>query len=408
MAQIAIHPCHPLRFALSTIDAAAAPVPPASMGKKSKRSAGRAKAGSGTPAVASASAAAAPPAAGSTATGMSSAGIPNGGGIVVAGGGSSGKKPKCNRCLSTLRDLAKARSCPGCSQLYCWRCEKQFWYCPNGKRPNGKCVDPLGRCFDCFCGKTMAKARDGFDESLSMDRRTSVLTAMEYIANNDLLTIAALPFQMCSLWYEGQCRWDGSGTVCDGDGNTLGWSACQGSPYECPACAYDVNNSRISLFRTCSNCRLHLCTACDDYGEERIVTGSLDDANVPEELRTKFPPTICRCKECMRSICVDCCLENTIGDGEFDIRPDGLSALCPPCAEKKYWSTKPCTNLSCPNEVGVPTKRCGGCHLDRYCSIECQAAAYPSHVARCHKIQAKRAAAGKEAGGTQELRSSRE
>ena len=57
-----------------------------------------------------------------------------------------------------------------------------------------------------------------------------------------------------------------------------------------------------------------------------------------------------------------------------------------------YWSTKPCTNPSCPNEVGVPTKRCGGCHIDRYCSIKCQLAAYPTHVKRCQKIQEKRAA----------------
>ena len=98
----------------------------------------------------------------------------------------------------------------------------------------------------------------------------------------------------------------------------------------------------------------------------------------------------------MRDICVDCCLNSTMGDGEFDSRSDGLWGLCPSCTEEKYWSTKPCTNPTCPNEVGVPTKRCGGCHLDRYCSVECQAAAYPDHVARCLKIQAKRAFAGKE------------
>jgi hypothetical protein len=57
-----------------------------------------------------------------------------------------------------------------------------------------------------------------------------------------------------------------------------------------------------------------------------------------------------------------------------------------------YWSAKPCTNPTCPNEVGVPTKRCGGCHIDRYCSVDCQLAAYPAHVNRCHKIQEKRAA----------------
>ena len=53
-----------------------------------------------------------------------------------------------------------------------------------------------------------------------------------------------------------------------------------------------------------------------------------------------------------------------------------------------------CTNLNCPNAIGVSTKRCSGCHLDRYCSVECQAAAYPAHEAWCKQIQAKRAAAG--------------
>ena len=38
------------------------------------------------------------------------------------------------------------------------------------------------------------------------------------------------------------------------------------------------------------------------------------------------------------------------------------------------------------------TKRCGGCHLDRYCSVECQTAMYPDHVGRCKRIQNKRAA----------------
>lgn len=62
---------------------------------------------------------------------------------------------------------------------------------------------------------------------------------------------------------------------------------------------------------------------------------------------------------------------------------EGVCAFC-------HWSSKPCTNPSCPNEIGVPTKRCGGCRIDRYCSVECQAEAHPHHEARCKKIQEKR------------------
>lgn len=63
--------------------------------------------------------------------------------------------------------------------------------------------------------------------------------------------------------------------------------------------------------------------------------------------------------------------------------------LCTSC----YWSTKPCTNPTCPNEVGVPTKRCGGCHINRYCSVECQTIAYPHHAQKCKQIQEERTAA---------------
>jgi len=387
-------------------------VPPASMGKKSKKSAGRAGAGPGTPAGASAAASAVvtPPAAASSSTGTSGAGFessPNGGGgaivTVAGGGGSSGKKPKCVRCFSTLKDLAKAHGCPGCSRLFCWRCErKMFLLCPNGKN----CADPRGRCRECTGGKAMNEFIDGFfnckdTRSKAMAKLADALSTNDESMMKDLEASieecrkdgqATEAFQPCSFSVEGHCSW--KGPVYDGKGNLVDW----GCPFECSACAFDTETSRPSHFRTCNNCRLHLCTACNDDAKERIVAGgSTDNAILPEELRTKFSRTICRCKECMRDICVDCCLKNTMGDGEFDIRPDGLWALCPSCSEEKYWSTKPCTNPSCQNEVGVPTKRCGGCHLDRYCSVECQAAAYPAHAARCQKIQAKRAAAGKNA-----------
>jgi len=107
----------------------------------------------------------------------------------------------------------------------------------------------------------------------------------------------------------------------------------------------------------CSHCNLYTCYHCLDYRSARplaeFVLGAIGD---PTKTSKDVPPFVC--------------------------------THC-------YWSSKPCTNPNCPNEVGVPTKRCGGCHLDRYCSVECQAAMYPDHVARCQRIQARRAAAGK-------------
>ena len=51
---------------------------------------------------------------------------------------------------------------------------------------------------------------------------------------------------------------------------------------------------------------------------------------------------------------------------------------------RDYLSVKICTNYTCPNEVGkVKTFRCGDCRKSRYCSVECQAAAYPDHKQIC-------------------------
>jgi len=106
----------------------------------------------------------------------------------------------------------------------------------------------------------------------------------------------------------------------------------------------------------CSHCKLYVCYQCLDYRSARMLAKALLGNFADPPKMNEMPPFICT-----------------------------------PC----YWSSKPCTNPKCPNEVGIPTKRCGGCHLDRYCSVDCQAAMYPDHVARCQRIQARRAAAGK-------------
>lgn len=74
----------------------------------------------------------------------------------AANGGAVGiKKLKCVRCLALLKDLTKAHACPGCSLLYCWRCEKKaFGECPNGEA----CAHPIRRCFNCATGVTVVSA----------------------------------------------------------------------------------------------------------------------------------------------------------------------------------------------------------------------------------------------------------
>ena len=96
--------------------------------------------------------------------------------------------------------------------------------------------------------------------------------------------------------------------------------------------------------------------------------------------------------------CLGCLDDRSLDSFLRHILLKGPKFQCSEC----YWKTKPCTNPTCPKEAGVPTKRCGGCHLDRYCSVACQAAAYPNHMAKCKKIQAKRLDSGKEvsAAGT--------
>ena len=107
------------------------------MGKKSKAARAKAKAGA-------AASSDAPPA-------LGSGGGASGGAMVVSSGGS--KSQKCVLCLRTVRP-GKGSACPGCSLLYCWRCEKnEFDDCPNGTG----CARPIRRCISCIGSSTMVK-----------------------------------------------------------------------------------------------------------------------------------------------------------------------------------------------------------------------------------------------------------
>ena len=125
-------------------------------------------------------------------------------------------------------------------------------------------------------------------------------------------------------------------------------------------------------------------------------------------LKTRAPPMFLRCRKCAKTRCVFCirsstrdprdaliCCFHCVDARCYDcIHPDmdffciGNEMICKPCVE--YWSSKPCTNPDCRNEVGAATKRCGGCRCARYCSKECQLAMCPVHREECAMMMKKR------------------
>ena len=196
------------------------------MGKKSKKNAVRAKgkAGESSSAVASATvgSAVAPAAAAATlttsataSTGTSDAGNgserSNGGVLVKGGNDGSSRKLKCVRCCSSLKDLAKAHQCPGCAQLYCWRCEKKtFLACLNGRN----CVKPLRRCEDCYRGRTSKRVLLECTGIFMIKGEVPVDDLLELLAKDERLSDAAVPFSTC---HSRECLWDK--TVIDELGN---------------------------------------------------------------------------------------------------------------------------------------------------------------------------------------------
>jgi hypothetical protein len=49
-----------------------------------------------------------------------------------------------------------------------------------------------------------------------------------------------------------------------------------------------------------------------------------------------------------------------------------------------------CTDHSGPSEAQLPTKRCAGCKVARYCSPACHKAHWPAHRASCKAAMAAR------------------
>ena len=329
------------------------------MGKKSKA---KAKAGGG-------SSTKALPSPSSSSSGRSPSAGTSIGGNVEAAAGKGKQKLKCIRCLANIKDADKARACPGCSDIYCWRCEKKdFGECSRG----ADCVRPVRRCERCRWGKTLTALRSTDHVKESEARTNSFETRVD-----------ALPMRLC---------------------HTKGCHV-----WECCPCADRVGSKKA--LRVCCRCFKAQCAVCltKSKNEEcRVIINPMQNMmrnDVPlttahfdsfaATLRSDLPDLMAPCDGCGVDFCFKCAdhihLVSVVKGIEEKLRVGKSKSpvRCPTC----YYKAKPCTNPTCPNEVGISTKRCGGCHIDRYCSVECQAAAYPGHVERCKKIQEKRAGA---------------
>ena len=279
----------------------------------------------------------------------------------------SAKKQRCVGCSALLKDIAKVKQCPGCSDLYCIRCEKkEFLQCPNAEA----CPFPLPRCPKCVCGITMT---------------------------TELVCAGALPADTpCGCWRGDDVKFT-SGLLQDNaqqafesiisqrhDLSMNAFPLIRCGAKECPVgfgCVSCLDPSFDSL-KCCSRCDKRRCKVCVDSFR------NLDEA---ETVILSLMMVAAYCisgnaygVERVVKVLRDMELEKEGGVGARNF-------LCDPC----YWSSKPCTNASCPNEVGVPTRRCGRCRISRYCSVECQAAAYPGHVDRCKEVCARLVASEK-------------
>ena len=256
-------------------------------------------------------------------------------------------------------------------------------------------MSPASRCIKCTSCETIASAlrEEGRWDEVQQTRRSEAGVEWLFelfedcVGRNDRLSQYAIPFRSCG--------------------------SAEYNMKECFLCfQYD---SPLTLMKRCCECKTGRCGYCRDAYRRAssdepflsvsfAMTTSGGRSASEEELmmlmsamRGRDRDMYATCATCQRSCCFECLDDRSASSLAFSIleamvRDDSDTSMyqfqCTTC----YWKSKPCTNSSCPNEVGVPTKRCGGCHIDRYCSVECQAAAYPDHVARCEKIQAKRAA----------------
>ena len=308
---------------------------------------------------------------------MGAAGEGSGGSV-----GTGSKKLKCIHCLCNIKQ-GKGTSCPGCSLIFCWRCEKKYFEeCPNGD----ECVKPIRRCSKCADASNafaLLNEMDGIDGLPAKAKGQATIITKEIFAMlerrvqaDDKLSMDFMPRVRC-----------------------VGSADCR--VQECYRCCIATHVS--TRLESCVACRKTRCAPCRKSSDASREAALLAAHNVligrsldfcKDDLLAVMPylrldeDSFAICRHCHVPYCfqslddrfarnVTAALLTSIAS-EIRGKDCPVYYLCSAC----YWSTKPCTNPTCPNETGVPTKRCGGCHLDRYCSAECQAAAYPDHMIR--------------------------
>ena len=321
------------------------------MGKKSKAKAGGGGSTKALPSLPSSSTAGTP-----------SAGASIGGNVGAAAAGSGKQKLKCIRCLANIKDAGKAHACPGCSDIYCWRCDKKdFRECSHAS----KCVHPLRRCCRCQIGSTVLALR----ERAGLPQTDGVLDRLD---TNELQEALGGDFRIDALPMR----------ICNTDGCTV---------WECHQCA--VSTCEQTALRVCCRCFKVQCKSCVESQDNAVGLrvfsplveqmekdlSSTDIHTAAMALRSAAPDSMVDCKSCNAVFCYECTDHvhlQTLVRATNEVFRNGEDKITAPInCGTCYYKSKPCTNPDCPNEVGVPTKRCGGCHIDRYCSVECQAAA---------------------------------
>ena len=233
-------------------------------------------------------------------------------------GGDTGKKPKkCVRCLASLKDTSKAHQCPGCLELYCWRCErKNFEQCPNGEN----CVHPISRCFNCANARTL--------ESLLKSGRIEI---PELLPGEKLMTKGANGATLFNASFfrhfeEFVNRKDNNLTF-----DALPLRNCLGQGcqiMECYRCLVAPEN--ISLQR-CSICEKSRCHDCCESPMKKLLSGdhttvmliaaaeaytNMNDMSLhiaAKTLREEVPDLYANCGECLSSTCYQCLDDGMMG-----------------------------------------------------------------------------------------------
>mmetsp|Transcript_10631 Transcript_10631/g.22502 ORF Transcript_10631/g.22502 Transcript_10631/m.22502 type:complete len:293 (+) Transcript_10631:142-1020(+) len=260
------------------------------------------------------------------------------------------KLPTCTRCFTLVR-TNRAATCPGCTRIFCGRCESK-WF--RGCSLGSECVLPMRRCVNCISGSLIWDELGVTAEGVNEDDEAEFISARfeELMVEKPL---EARPDMYC---------------LKDGCFNSL-----------CRPCvehgeALALRTDLPPPFSFCSACRKTRCATC------------VLDAMQAEGMVEDF---IGKCAKCCQEYCFEC-VEPSYWHAVPGVASHGNAVLCSPCYPSyQYWLEKPCTNPDCPNTAGmVETRRCGDCRTARYCSKECQRAMRSTHKQECIEMKKKR------------------